>query len=520
MAIVASSSFDVNALVAIENTATRRLIVSVMRECGFVVQDKTKDISHTMLHLEHGNASNINIILCDKLGGVGHLTVLKHVRWGEGQPPQSLPVIALDNQWTADELIAARDAGISTSLTLPITRHSLQMAITAAMTTQKAFISSPSFHGPDRRSAIMKGYKGPFRRADDALTRRQEGSPVIAPSADQRQVKLRDKPREAMAPSSSVDMKAEIGWSTAIATGRDDIDDQHRKIIDFLKILGATSSAEYESKAVDDVLDGLSDYVKMHFKHEESLMDSFDYDERDRHKRIHAGFVEKLDGINRGELHNSGGSEKLFFLIYNWLVKHIVSIDRIMIAKMNGEYDDGIGSETVHKQTGIVIENAYELAARIMNVNLQTSSTSDDRHKKSIIHDVSKSTERLINLMELADSRVQVSGCSNFQLKLLGEIRHALTKSADSLAETAAKKVIRFCGDILSGKQGIPLGIGDVLRRQMGRVASLAAVIGGLDAMSSTAKSAAIEANEVAGKILEMELGSAASLQDFDIAGK
>ena len=155
-----------------------------------------------------------------------------------------------------------------------------------------------------------------------------------------------------------------------------------------------------------------------------------------------------------------------------------------------------------------------------MNVNLQTSSTSDDRHKKSIIHDVSKSTERLINLMELADSRVQVSGCSNFQLKRLGEIRHALTKSADSLAETAAKKVTRFCGDILSGKQGIPLGIGDVLRRQMGRVASLAAVIGGLDAMSSTAKSAAIEANEVAGKILEMELGSAASLQDFDIAGK
>jgi hypothetical protein len=102
----------------------------------------------------------------------------------------------------------------------------------------------------------------------------------------------------------------------------------------------------------------------------------------------------------------------------------------------------------------------------------------------------------------------------------LGEIRHALTKSADSLAVTAAKKVIRLCGDILSGKQGIPLGIGDILRRQMGRVASLTAVIGGLDAMSSTAKSAAIEANELAGKILEMELGSAASLQDFDIVEK
>jgi hypothetical protein len=131
-------------------------------------------------------------------------------------------------------------------------------------------------------------------------------------------------------------------------------------------------------------------------------MDSFDYDEKDKHKRIHAGFVEKLDGINRDELHNGGGSEKLFFLIYNWLVTHIVSIDRIMIAKMNGEYDDGIGSETVHKQTGIVIENAYELAAKIMNINLQTSAVADRKRKSALLYDISKSTERLINLIPSA----------------------------------------------------------------------------------------------------------------------
>ncbi|WP_235063027.1 hemerythrin family protein [Paramagnetospirillum caucaseum] len=520
MAIAASSSLDVNALVAIENAATRKLIVSVMRECGFVVQEETKDISHTMLHLEHGNASNINIILCDKLGGSGHLKILKHVRWGKGQPPQSLPIIALDNQWTADELIEARDAGISASLTLPITRHTLQMAVTATMTKQKAFIASPMFHGPDRRSAVMKSYKGPFRRADDAQTRRQEGSPVIAQSVAQRQIKSSDHHQDVASSSSSVDTKTEMGWSAAIATGREDIDEQHQKIIDFLKILGATSSAEYERKAVDDVLNGLSNYVKMHFMHEETLMDSFDYDERDKHKRIHSGFVEKLDRINRDDFHNGGGSEKLFYIIYNWLVTHIVSIDRVMIAKMNGEYDANGGGDPVLKQTGLVIENAYELAAKIMNVNLQTSAVADKKRKTALLRDISKSTERLINLMELADSRVQVSGCSNFQLKRLGEIRHALTKSADSLAVTAAKKIIRLCGDILSGKQGIPLGIGDILRRQMGRVASLTAVIGGLDAMSSTAKSAAIEANEVAGKILEMELGSAASLQDFDIVEK
>ena len=509
------SASEVHALVAIENVTTRRLVVGLFRESGFNVLEEAKDADYALLYLRRGGTVKLNIIICDRLGNAGHEAILKFVRWNEGGLNPALPVIGIDSHWTADELIAVRDSGISATLTLPLTKRSLQMAISAAMAKEKAFISSPVFRGPDRRFAVIKGYKGPFRRADDALTRRHPGSPVIAQSVDHQQVKRLVHPQEVVTPSSSVDAKAEIEWSAAIATGRDDIDDQHRKIIDFLKILGTTSTVEYEKKAVDDVFNGLSDYLKMHLKYEESLMDSFDYDEIDKHKRIHAAFVEKVDGINRDELHDSGGSEKLFFLIYNWLVTHIVSMDSIMIAKMNGEYDDEVGSQNIHKQTGIVIENAYELAARIMNVNMQTNAIADGRRKKSVVNEISKSTERLINLMELADSRVQVNGCSNFQLRRLGEIRSALTKSADSLAEIAAKKVIKFCSDILSGKQGVPLGLGDVLRRQLGRVSSLAGVIGGFDAMSSTSKSAAIMASELAGKVLEIELGSAASLRDF-----
>jgi hemerythrin-like metal-binding protein len=516
MALPLQSSAKLSAFVAIENVATRKLIVSTIRECGYSIVEETKDLSHTILHLERGNASNINIILMDKLGGSGHLQVLKYVRWESKLIPRSLPIIGLDGQWTADELIAARDAGISSSLTLPLTRHSLQLAITAALKKQQSYIDSPTFHGPDRRSAIMKGYKGPYRRADDeTLSRRQDGSPVLARGSDQRQVKNKgEKPQGDATSIASVDVKAEIEWTTAIATGQADIDDQHKKIIDFLKILGSTSSAEYENKAIDDVLKGLSDYVKQHFKHEECLMDSFDYDDKDKHKRIHAAFVQKLDGVNREDIHKKGGGEKLFFIIYNWLVTHIVSIDRIMIAKMNGEYDE-IGDKTIHKQTGIVIENAYELATKIMNVNLQASAISDKSRNKSLIQEVNKSTERLINLMELANSRVQISGCSNFQLRRLGEIRSALKQSADTLAETAAKKVVRTCNDILIGKKGIPLGIGDVLRRQMSRVSCLVAVIGGSEALSLTAKSAANEAHEKAAKIFELGLGSAASLKDF-----
>jgi hemerythrin-like metal-binding protein len=509
---------EVSALVAIENATTRRLVVSLLRESGYGVLAETKDPDHTLLHLRRGEMAKFNIIICDRLGGTGHVSVLKSVRWSEGVIPQSLPVIGVDGQWTADELIAARDAGISATLTLPLTKRSLQMAVSTAIGKQKSFIAAPTFRGPDRRAAVISGYKGPFRRADDALTRRLPGSPVITQS--QAAGEKKDPPHEAKPPAAAREHgKAEIEWSMAIATGRDDIDEQHKKIIELLKDLGRPSEKNDDDKIIDSVVLELNSYVKMHFSHEEQLMDTFDYDERDNHKQIHAGFIKKLDSFNIDDLRSAGRRERLFFIVYNWLVSHIVTIDRVMIAKMTGEYDDSVGADTIRKQTGVVIGDAFDLASQIMNIQMMAGRTSSSSKRTAYINDISSSTERLINLMELADSRVQVCGCSTFQLRRLGEIRSALATSADSLAEVAARRVITFCRDILSGKQGIPLGVGDVLHRHLGRVSSLAAVIGGADAMSASARGAAAEASELAGKVFEMGAGSVASLRSFESEG-
>ncbi|WP_173981916.1 hemerythrin family protein, partial [Magnetospirillum sp. SS-4] len=133
---------------------------------------------------------------------------------------------------------------------------------------------------------------------------------------------------------------------------------------ELLKDLGRPSEKNDDNKIIDSVVSELNAYVKMHFSHEEQLMDTFDYDERDKHKQIHAGFIKKLNSFNIDDLRSAGRRERLFFIVYNWLVSHIVSIDRVMIAKMTGEYDDSVGADTIRKQTGVVIGDAFDLASQ------------------------------------------------------------------------------------------------------------------------------------------------------------
>jgi hemerythrin-like metal-binding protein len=379
------------------------------------------------------------------------------------------------------------------------------MAIQSAMAKQKTFIISSSFRGPDRRAAKISNYKGPFRRSDDTLAPRQSGAIVKSQSAINGIMDCDNSPKTVNLPKNT-----DIVWSANISTGRADIDDEHKKIIEFLKLLGSASSDEYEKLAVSEVIDGLKEYVKIHFAHEELLMDSFEYDEIENHKKIHAEFIKKLDKLDINSLRKEGGGERLFVLIYNWLVSHIIGIDRVMIAKMKGVYDDGMAIDTVQRQTNVVIGNAYQLAMAIVSSH-NNSSSSYMRNMENI----SKLTVRLVNLMELAEIRVRTSGCSDFQLKRLGEIQTSLIKTAESLTQYAAEQISARCTNILMGGNCIPLGLGEVLGHQIGRLFKLAWVAGGVDSLGSSAKAAINNATKLSDEVLALKGLSRTNIADF-----
>ncbi len=283
------------------------------------------------------------------------------------------------------------------------------------------------------------------------------------------------------------------------------IDSQHRGIIEIMNDLnGVAVGNDGEMAAVEKAFAALKDYVRIHFSHEERLMDSFDYDDRTRHKELHAAFVAKIETISVDRISAADARRKLLVAVYDWLMSHITGIDRIMIAKLNGEYGM-VGNDPKETQTTIVIDNAHKIVRNVQKMSVRLSGIAEGPPKTSLRRHIAEAMERFINLMGLATTRVETVGCNSYHLRRLGDVRAALNTNADSMAEDAARNLIDYGNTILSGNRGIPLGIGAILSKKRTRMQSLVQIAGGLEAMRRTTRDAVEEAMRVVDAVLALE---------------
>ncbi|MBT4863320.1 MAG: bacteriohemerythrin, partial [Gammaproteobacteria bacterium] len=92
---------------------------------------------------------------------------------------------------------------------------------------------------------------------------------------------------------------AHIEWTRDLDTGIQVIDNQHKRIVEYINKLddaGVTSDKEQ----ISGVLTELVDYTLSHFTFEESLMEEAGYPFVRGHKRVHQLFVKRVgDYIQR-----------------------------------------------------------------------------------------------------------------------------------------------------------------------------------------------------------------------------
>ena len=113
-----------------------------------------------------------------------------------------------------------------------------------------------------------------------------------------------------------------IVWSPELDTGIEVIDQQHRRIVDYINALEAANQA-HDRQAVGDTLDELVDYTMSHFAFEESLQEEAGYAYCKPHKRVHELFVRRVgDYVERHRLGDEIGDE-LYKLLTTWLLNHI-----------------------------------------------------------------------------------------------------------------------------------------------------------------------------------------------------
>lgn len=111
-------------------------------------------------------------------------------------------------------------------------------------------------------------------------------------------------------------------WIAEYNTGIDVIDDQHKRILEYINEIENTHIMIDRVK-VKGILDNIIDYTQSHFTFEESLQEEADYQYRIPHKRVHDLFIKKIESYrSRFEQGDSIESE-LHEVLSKWLINHI-----------------------------------------------------------------------------------------------------------------------------------------------------------------------------------------------------
>lgn len=122
-----------------------------------------------------------------------------------------------------------------------------------------------------------------------------------------------------------------FSYTPDLATGNQDIDNQHKALIDAINNLLAACQAGKGRTELDKVLRFVEEYTVKHFTDEQNLMRSKNYPELMAHIKLHESFKRDLRQIAE-KLQKEGPSIVLVsdvnMKLGDWLVKHIKTQDK------------------------------------------------------------------------------------------------------------------------------------------------------------------------------------------------
>jgi hemerythrin len=117
-----------------------------------------------------------------------------------------------------------------------------------------------------------------------------------------------------------------IQWDETMSVGMDELDDQHRELID---LINETYEAIQRNDAplMTSLIDKMRDYSVVHFQAEEAVLRSCDYPGSEVHADQHRAFTDKVDDFRRDMFVKTNLSQ-IFIFLSRWLTNHIMHEDR------------------------------------------------------------------------------------------------------------------------------------------------------------------------------------------------
>ncbi len=125
----------------------------------------------------------------------------------------------------------------------------------------------------------------------------------------------------------------ELHWTNDLAVGIDEIDQQHKELIERVRALVDACQEGRCLREAAETMRFLDDYVVRHFSAEEQIMEQREYPDRAEHRREHQAFREKLAHLERRFANPQETPQAIAefnALLVDWLIDHICTVDRAL----------------------------------------------------------------------------------------------------------------------------------------------------------------------------------------------
>ena len=135
----------------------------------------------------------------------------------------------------------------------------------------------------------------------------------------------------------NVQAKVFFPWKDAYSVQLPEIDIQHRKLVDLINQLQEAMSQGQGRTVIEEVLEGLEAYTKVHFVFEEQLLARHGYPLIAAHQSMHRAFIAKMSQF-RMDYHSGSISLTVSVMDFlrGWLTEHIIKEDKAYSAHVLG----------------------------------------------------------------------------------------------------------------------------------------------------------------------------------------
>lgn len=122
-----------------------------------------------------------------------------------------------------------------------------------------------------------------------------------------------------------------IEWDSKYDVGVEAVDKQHRHLVDLMNDLYDACIGERLEldQKFKDVMKELVDYVMVHFKDEEKIMEAIKYPNLKEHKQTHEGFIKEM--LSSVSAYTNGKQlvpNSFVRFLRDWLFNHILIDDK------------------------------------------------------------------------------------------------------------------------------------------------------------------------------------------------